>query len=74
MWRYYLEDNKIKEAILARMKYRNSEQIASKLLSSLGYDQEIMIRTKFDDLIFTEGSMDEIFSLEEIRLSVYGKP
>lgn len=69
MWRYYLEDNKIKEAILARMKYRNSEQIASKLLSSLGYDQEIMIRTKFDDLIFTEGSMDEIFSLEEIRLS-----
>lgn len=69
MWRYYLEDNKIKEAILARIKYQNSEKMASRLLSSLGYDQEIMTRTNFDDLIFTEGSMDETFSSEEIRLS-----
>lgn len=69
MWRYYLDDKKIEEAISNRMRYQDSEKVASQLLKSLGYEQEIMVRTNFDDLIFTSGSMDETFSSNEIQLA-----
>lgn len=69
MWRYYLDDRKIEEAISNRMRYQDSEKVASQLLKSLGYEQEVMIKTKFDDLIFTSGSMDETFSSKEIYLA-----
>ena len=68
MWRYYLDDKKIEEAISNRMRYQDSEKVASQLLKSLGYEQEIMVRTNFGDLIFTSGSMDETFSSNEIQL------
>lgn len=69
MWRYYLDDRKIEEAISNRMRYQDSEKVASLLLKSLGYEQEIMVRTKFADLIFASGAFDEIFTSKEIQLA-----
>lgn len=69
MWRYYLDDKEIEGAISNRMRYQDSEKAASLLLKSLGYEQETMAKTKFDELIFTSGFIDEIFSSKEIHLA-----
>ena len=67
MWKYYLDDTKIMQSISKRIDFAKSEQAATLLVASMGYTQEEMKQVLFENLIFTEGSMDETYSSEEIH-------
>ena len=67
MWKYYLDEAYIAQAISARGHFKKSTDAAANLLISLGYENEVVRNCKFDDLIFTSGSMDEMYSTEEIK-------
>lgn len=67
MWKYYLDESNIGQAISARMQFNKSEYAVNDLLASLGYIHEKAKRVVFDDYIFTNGSMDEMYSTEEIK-------
>lgn len=67
MWKYYLDEASITQAISTRIHFKKSTDAAMKLLISLGYDSECLKACKFDDLVFTSGSMDEMYSTDEIR-------
>ena len=67
MWKYYLDESDIAKAISTRKQFNKSNDAAKKLLASLGYGNEYTKICRFDDLIFTSGSMDETYSTDEIR-------
>ncbi len=67
MWKYYLDEAYIAQAISIRRHSKKSTNAAKKLLISLGYKNEVVRSCEFDDLIFTSGSMDEMYSTEEIK-------
>lgn len=68
MWDYCLNDKKIEECISNRIKFPNVERVATEMISSLGYDQEEMKLVSFEDMIFTEGSLDEVYTQAEIKI------
>lgn len=67
MWEYYLDESSISQAVSTREYLKKSNYATKRLLISLGYNNEYIKNSKFDDLIFTSGSMDETYSTEEIK-------
>lgn len=67
MWKYYLDDSLIKKSISERIKFPHSETAATHFLTSIGYSQEKMRLISFENAIFTEGSMNEVYSKAEIH-------
>lgn len=68
MWKYCLDDKTIQQCIANRVKYPNSELIATEFISSIGYNEEKMRNVFFEDMVFSEGSMDEVYSPAEIEI------
>lgn len=67
MWKYYLDESNISRAISARMQFKKSVFVVNDFLTSLGFNNENVKSVNFDDLIFTNGSMDEMYSSNEIK-------
>ncbi len=67
MWIYYLDEYDIAKAISKRKQLNKSNDAAKGLLASLGYGNEDTKICRFDDLIFSSGSMNETYSTDEIR-------
>lgn len=68
MWEYGINEKNIIEVISKRALFPKSHYFAELLLKEMGYTSEKIKRSVFEDIIYTEGSADEIYTSEEMEI------
>ena len=74
MWEYGVDLQTLSEAISKRALFTASQYYAELLLKELGFTMEIIKRSVFEDLIYSEGDFEEIYNSEEMEfISLQGE-
>lgn len=68
MWKYRVDLPKISEAISKRADYNESQYYANLLLNALGFTSEIVSRLIFEDLIYSKGDIEEVYTSAEMDI------
>lgn len=68
MWKYCIDNKELIEAINGRIKNPLSVKYATDFLSCLGYSKETVKSYDLSDMVFSKGSLDEVYSKNEIEL------
>lgn len=68
MWKYGVDLQTISEAISKRADYKTSWYFTDLLLKELGFSSEIINRSVFEDLIYTKGDFEEVYTSEEMDI------
>lgn len=68
MWEYGVDLQKISDVISKRAIFVKSHYYAEMFLKELGYTSEKVSRSVFEDIIYTHGDSEEVYSSEEMDL------
>ena len=68
MWKYGTDIRKLSEVIIKRSEFETFPYYTELLLKELGYTSEIIKRSVFEDLIYTEGDSEEVYTSEEMTI------
>lgn len=68
MWEYGVDLQKISDVIHKRAIFVKSHYYAEMLLKELGFTSEKVKRSVFEDIIYTHGDFEEVYTSEEMNL------
>ena len=68
MWKYRVDLSGISEAISKRADYNESQYLTNLLLKELGFTSEKVSRLLFEDLIYSKGDIEEVYTSAEMDI------
>ena len=68
MWEYGIDLQNISDVIYKRAIFVKSHYYAEMLLKELGFTSEKVKRSIFEDIIYTHGDFEEVYTSEEMNL------